>query len=410
MERCGLLASYSDEAGRLTRPYGGAAMRAAGEAVAGWMRQAGMEVRRDGVGNLIGRYGAADPAARTLLLGSHLDSVRDAGRYDGPLGILVALACVERLNEDGERFPFAVEVVAFADEEGLRFHTAYLGSQVMAGTFDPAQLELRDADGTTLAEAISAFGGDPLSLAAERRDPAEVIGYVEVHIEQGPVLEQHGLAVGVVSGIAGQSRIAVELEGAAGHAGTVPMESRRDALCGAAELVLVAEALARSEAGLVATVGQIGIEPQVSNVIPGRSSLTLDVRHTDDAARERACRVLHAGAGDICSGRGLSLGWQPMHESRSVPSARWLSQLLARAIEARGLEPHWLPSGAGHDAVAMAALTDVAMLFVRCRDGISHHPAESVEPADVAVAIDVTSGLLSLVGEAEVAAAARGGP
>ena len=288
MERCAQLGAISEEPDRLTRRFATAAMAQANDLVGGWMAAAGMAVRRDQIGNLIGRYEADRPGAKALLLGSHLDTVRDAGCYDGPLGVLVALACVEQLAAAGTRLPFAIELVAFADEEGLRYQSTYLGSAALAGTFDPASLDLADADGVSMAAAIRGFGGDPENIAAAARAGADLLGYCEVHIEQGPVLERLELPVGVVEAIAGQSRVSLELAGMAGHAGTVPMSGRQDALCAAAAVVLAVEAAARSSPGLVATVGQIQVEPGASNVIPGRASLSLDVRHQDDERRRLA--------------------------------------------------------------------------------------------------------------------------
>jgi allantoate deiminase len=399
MQRCDALAAFSEEAGGITRRFATAAQREACDAIAGWMRAAGMAVRHDNVGNVIGRYGANRADAPTLLLGSHLDSVRDAGRYDGPLGVLVALAAVERLHNAGRRLPYAVEVLGFADEEGVRYHTAYLGSKVVAGTFDHAYLALADADGITMAEAIRVAGGDPEQLAAVRYSAGDLLGYVEVHIEQGPVLEAKDLPVGVVTAIAGQRRFAVEFAGVAGHAGTVPMEMRRDALAAAAELVLAAETLARATPGLVATVGQIAALPGASNVIPGHATLSLDVRHQDDEEREAAIRALQARAARIAADRHVTLSWQPIQEHGSTSCDPTLTGMLARAVEARELPVLRLPSGAGHDGVAMSDLTRIAMLFVRCKGGVSHNPAESVELADVAVAIDVLGRFLDLLAE-----------
>jgi allantoate deiminase len=396
MQRCDALASFSEEPDRLTRRFGTAALRDANAAVAEWMRAAGMTARQDALGNLIGRYEAEQTGAKTLLLGSHLDSVIDAGKYDGPLGVLVALACVQRLHDQGRRLPFAIELFGFADEEGVRYHTTYLGSQLVAGTLAPATLELADADGITVADAIRAFGGDPGRLAEARRSGDDLLGYCEVHIEQGPVLEARDLPVGVVSAIAGQSRIAVVLTGVAGHAGTVPMDLRRDALCAAAELVLAAEALARDTPGLVATVGQIDARPGASNVIPGRVTLSLDVRHQDDARRERALAELGQRAERIAGERGIALDWRIMQESRALACDPALTERLAGAIEALGYPLLALPSGAGHDGVAIAALTPIAMLFVRCKGGVSHNPAESVDVADVGVAIEVLGRFLEL--------------
>ncbi|HEX5500962.1 MAG TPA: hydantoinase/carbamoylase family amidase, partial [Thermomicrobiales bacterium] len=257
MARCDALAACSEQSDGITRPYGTPALRTAQDLVAGWMADAGMTTRHDAIGNLIGRYGGSGSDAPTLLFGSHLDSVADAGRYDGPLGVLTALAAVELLHAAGRRLPCAIEILAFADEEGLRFHTAYLGSRAWAGAFDAALFARADENGVTLAEAARQFGGDPDALTRGTGPGARLLGYVEAHIEQGPTLEALGLPVGVVSAIAGQSRVAVTFMGMAGHAGTVAMPLRRDALPAAAEFILAVEALARETDGLVATVGQI---------------------------------------------------------------------------------------------------------------------------------------------------------
>jgi allantoate deiminase len=397
MQRCEALGRVSEEPGRLTRTFASEAMREANELVEGWMRAAGMEVRRDAIGNLIARYEGRD--TETFVLGSHLDTVRDAGKYDGPLGVLVALACVERLRARGERLPFAVEVVAFADEEGLRYGTTYLGSSVYAGAFDPVLLDRADAGGVTMAEAVRSSGGDPSVLAGSGRANEDLLGYCEVHIEQGPVLEERDLPVGVVAAITGQSRVNLDFLGEAGHAGTVPMQARRDALCAAAQFVLAAEELARREPGTVATVGEISAQPGASNVIPGEVSLSLDVRHQDDATRSRVVGDLRERAARTARSRGLEHRWRVLHESRAVPTAPELGALLARAIEEVGPSPLRLQSGAGHDAAQLAALAPVAMLFVRCLGGVSHNPAESVTVEDVGVAIEVMDRFLKLLAE-----------
>jgi allantoate deiminase len=399
MERCDLLANISEEPGLLVRPYGSQAMQEANDIVSGWMRMAGMTVRRDGIGNLIGRYeGAGD---KTLILGSHLDTVRDAGKYDGPLGVMVALACVQQLHNRGERLPFSVEVVGFADEEGLRFGTTFLGSSVYAGAFDRKRLSLEDKNGVTLAQAVRSFGGNPDALENGGRGDGDLLGYCEVHIEQGPVLEQKDLPVGVVTAINGQSRVRIGFVGKAGHAGTVPMEGRRDALCAAAEFVLEIESAAKADPGAVATVGEISALPGAVNVIPAEAKHSLDLRHPDDAARERLRNRLERRAKEIADSRGCGHRWQIRQETPAVPADPELSALLGRAVEDSGLPVHRLPSGAGHDAAQMAALTNVAMLFVRCKEGISHNPAESVKREDVGAAIEVMSRFLTLLAEGE---------
>jgi allantoate deiminase len=395
MERCDILATCSEERDQLTRPFASGAMQRAHEHVTKWMTEAGMSVRRDNTGNLRGSYEGTGDA--TLLLGSHLDSVRNAGKYDGPLGVMVAIAAVQRLHDKKTRLPFAVEIVAFADEEGLRFGSTYLGSRALAGTFEPADLDRADASGITMADAIRSFGGDPARIGDDRWRDGKLLGYCEVHIEQGPQLEVRGLPVGVVSAIAGQNRYALTFAGVAGHAGTVPMEQRRDALAAAAEFVIAVESDARGRPGLVATVGQLEVQPGAVNVIPGQVDLSLDVRHADDATRAGAAEQILERANAIASRRKLDVAAELMSENVSVPCAPRLVTLLSQAVKALGHEVVQLPSGAGHDGVAMSAITDIAMLFVRCKGGVSHNPAESVTGDDVGVAIDVLGKFLQLV-------------
>ena len=389
MERADLMARCSDEPGQITRLFGTPAHASAIVTVSGWMKAAGMTVRRDAIGNLIGRYDDGDHDTPVLLLGSHLDTVHDAGRYDGVLGVLVAIAVVEGMHAAGRRPRRPLEVVAFADEEGARFGTAFLGSSVLAGRFDRADLSRVDADGVSLEEAIREFKGDAAGLGAAARGPESVASYAEVHIEQGPLLEERGLPLGIVSAISGQTRVALRFTGVAGHAGTVPMELRHDALGAAAELVLAAEALARETAGLVATVGRLTVAPGAPNVIPGAAELTLDVRHPDDGERTNALARIRESAERTAAARGVELSWEELHDQGAVRCDARLTDLMTRAARAAaGTEPLNLPSGAGHDAAVMAAIAPVTMLFVRCAGGISHHPGESVAEADVALAVD----------------------
>lgn len=401
MERCGILATCSEESGCLTRPSLTNAMRHADELVAQWMQAAGLSVQQDIVGNLFGRYEANRPEAKTLLLGSHLDSVRNAGKYDGPLGVLVALACVERLQQRLERLPFAIEIPAFTGEEGLRFYCAYLGSKVATGTLDLQALYLTDSNAVSVEQAIRTYNSelDSISLPAPRWQSTDLLGYYEVHIEQGPVLETRDLPVGVVSAIAGQSRIVLNFIGEAGHAGTVPMLLRRDALCAASEFILAVEHLARDTPDLVATVGQINAQPGAANVIPGQVRLSLDVRHQDNTTRVRACQLLHVQAEQICARRQVTLNWQLVQEHPGIACNSFLAQQFAQAVEQQGYPVLSLSSGAGHDAVIMSTLTDVAMLFVRCKGGISHNPAESVTIEDVQAAIETLEGALRLLSQ-----------
>jgi allantoate deiminase len=368
MRRADELGAISDEAGRLTRTFHSPAMQRANALVGSWMGEAGLEVREDAAFNLIGRWPCADAGAKTLLLGSHLDTVRDAGKYDGPLGVLAALAVAAQLRAEGVTLPFHLEVIGFSDEEGVRYHTTYLGSRALAGTLTARDLATIEEKGIERA----------------RRPRGEIFAYAEVHIEQGPVLEAEKLAVGVVTGIAGQTRARVEFTGEADHAGTTPMKLRRDALCAAAEFILAVE-----RCGITATVGQIAVHPGASNVIPGQVTLSLDARDLSDATRRKDVAALRRAAAAIGKRRGIKVRWTPVQESAAVSCAPGLSRAMRAAVAAHQPRVLALPSGAGHDAVALSKICPVAMLFVRCKRGISHNPAESVRTADVAVALAV---------------------
>jgi allantoate deiminase len=387
LARADELAAISEEPDRLTRRFATDALRRAGDLVADWMASAGMEVRRDEAGNVVGRYGGTAGDRPPLLLGSHIDTVPDAGRYDGALGVLVAIAAVERLAAGDERLAVPLEVAAFADEEGARFGVAYLGSAAYAGLFERGWLELVDESGTTAGDALRTLGHEPSALLRASR-PA-LAGYLEVHIEQGPVLEREALPVGVVTAVAGRTRGSVALHGRAGHAGTLPMRWRHDALTAAAEAVLAVEEVGRQVDGLVATVGTLSVRPGAANVVPGDATFSLDVRHADDRVRERALAELREAVEQIASPRGVALEWEVLQETPAVAMASRLRERLADAIEAEGHRAVSLVSGAGHDAVVLARLCDAAMLFVRCAGGISHDPRESVCEEDVGVALDV---------------------
>ncbi|WCB94613.1 N-carbamoyl-L-amino acid hydrolase [Baekduia alba] len=389
VERCCALAGVSEEPGRLTRRYATPAMTRANALVGSWMREAGMTARLDAAGNLVGRRPGLDPDAGTLLLGSHLDTVRDAGAFDGPLGVVLSIALVQRLREEGVALPFAIDVLGFADEEGLRFGTAYLGSRAVAGTFDPALFDVVDDDGVSVRQALLGFGGDPAGIGTASRRADAVLGYVEVHMEQGPVLEDRGAPVGVVTGIAGATRVEVRFAGQAGHAGTIPMTLRRDAAPAVAEIVLACEELARATEGLLATVGRMDVRPGAPNVVAGTGIAFLDVRHADDRVRAEAVASLRQTAEQIAAARRLELTWDVRLDNPAVAVDDRLTARLVDAAAGRGLAEVRLASGAGHDGVALAALCPIAMLFVRCADGLSHHPAESVSAEDAAVALDV---------------------
>ena len=389
LERIETLARFSELEGGLTRVAFSAEHRAAADAVRAWMAEAGMDARLDAIGNVVGRYEGEKPDSPCLMFGSHLDSVRDGGKYDGPLGVLGPLACVETLSRAGRRLPFAVEVVGFADEEGVRFQTALLGSRAIAGIFEAQVLEIVDAEGITVAQAMRDFGLDPADIPSAARRPEELHAYVEFHIEQGPVLEDEGLPAGVVTAISGQTRMTAEITGTAGHAGTVPMNLRRDALTAAAECVVAVERICGGAPGLVGTVGQLSVSPGASNVIAGGARFSLDVRSPEDAERRRVVAAVRKEIAEIAARRGLELAVATTFDVDSCACAPWLMDQLGAAIEAEALAFRRLPSGAGHDGMAMIALTAIAMLFLRCEGGISHNPAEAVSASDVATGLRI---------------------
>ena len=377
------LAAISQEPGRLTRIFLTREHRVAAERILGWMREAGMRAHLDAIGNVCGRYEGEVAGAPCLMLGSHYDSVRDAGRWDGPLGVITAISCVADLKRRGKRLPFAIEVVGFADEEGVRFASTLLGSRAVAGTFDETVLGVRDAEGVSMRDALKDFGLDPDRIGTAARLRRDLLAYLELHIEQGPVLERENLPVGVVTAIAGATRLAARLTGMAGHAGTVPMALRRDALAGASECIGAIEAFCRADAGgLVGTVGTIHASPGATNVIPGEVSFTIDIRAPTDAHRKRAVADIVRQLETIAKRRDLTLRLDVTHENRTAPCAPWLKAQIAEAISAEGFRVFELPSGAGHDGMAMIDIADIGMIFVRCRGGISHHPDEHVDPAD----------------------------
>jgi allantoate deiminase len=383
VSRIDQLGKISETPENLTRIFLSPEHRTAADLLMSWMREAGMAARLDAIGNVCGRYEGERPGLPCLMLGSHYDTVRDAGKWDGPLGVITAIACVAELNRRGVRLPFAVEVIGFADEEGVRFASTLLGSRAVAGTFDEGVLNARDRDGMSMREAMRQFGLDPDHVGAAARTRRELLAYVELHIEQGPVLEQQNLPVGVVTAISGATRLAANLTGMAGQAGTVPMALRRDALAGAAECIVAVEEFCRADdAGLVGTVGAISAMPGATNVIPGHVSFTLDVRAPTDRHRKLAVADIVRRIETIATRRELALQIDVTHENRTVPCAPWLKAQMAEAVAAEGYGAFELPSGAGHDGMAMIDIADVAMLFVRCRGGISHNPAEHVEPAD----------------------------
>ncbi len=397
-ERLGELAAISDEPGRLTRLYLGPGHRQAADLVSKWMREAGMTARLDAAGSVVGRYRGRDGGAQTLMLGSHIDTVRDAGRFDGPLGVVTAIEVVKAAAKAGKRFPFAIEVIAFGDEEGVRFASTLGGAKALAGRFDPNALDEIGDDGLSRRQALKNFGCDPSRLSEEAMSPDRALGYVEVHIEQGPVLEQEGLPVGVVTAIDGVTRAAVEVDGVAGHAGTVPMTMRHDALAAAAEMLLAVEARATTRSNLVATVGKMDVPGSAANTIPGRARFTLDIRSPSDQERISAVSNVKASIAAIAQRRGVASRFLVGHEAAAALCDGALSDHLAQAVGSFGITPRRLPSGAGHDAMAFDGVIPFAMLFVRCRGGVSHNPTEFASPADIDIAARVLGAFLDRIG------------
>ena len=376
------LAHFTD-GGRLTRLYLTPPHRQAADRVAAWMREAGMRARLDATGSVVGRYEGATPDAPALLLGSHIDTVRDAGRFDGNLGVVVALALVQKLHREGRRLPFALEVLAFGDEEGVRFASTLGGSRAIAGRFDPAMLEEKDSGGVTRRQALKEFGCDPERIASEARAPSDVLGYVELHIEQGPVLEAENLPVGVVTAINGATRGTVTVTGVAGHAGTVPMALRRDAIAAAAEMILAVEARARAERDLVGTVGRLILQSPATNTIAGQAAFSIDVRAPSDSQREAAVGDIETAIRAIAKRRGVEAEVSFTYRAPAAACDAALTDALAAAVARQGFRVLRLPSGAGHDAMALSGVLPFAMLFVRCKGGVSHNPAEYASPEDI---------------------------
>ena len=388
MARADELAAISETAEGLTRVYLSPQHLQANQQVARWMTQAGMTVWQDSVGNICGRYEGEQEGAPAILLGSHLDTVRNAGRYDGMLGVLTAIDVVENLHQQGRRLAKAIEIVGFCDEEGTRFGITLLGSRGLTGTWPESWLTQTDAQGISVAQAMVQVGLDPARVSLAARPTADIAGYLELHIEQGPCLEQAGLALGVVEAINGARRLNCRFTGEAGHAGTVPMSQRRDALAAAAEWMVLIETTTRQHGGnLVATVGTLRCSPGAVNVIPGEVALTLDIRGPQDGPLDALLTTLLDAAQAIAARRHLRFAAEAFYHIAATACDRRLQAVLTQAVnevQGRSLS---LPSGAGHDAIAIAERWPVGMLFVRCKGGVSHHPAESVTRQDVALAI-----------------------
>lgn len=398
MARCDALAEISEEEDSLTRVYLSPEHLRANACVAEWMQAAGMRTWQDAVGNICGRYEAAEPGAAALLLGSHLDTVRNAGRYDGMLGVLSAIETVQWLHDRRQRLPLAVEIVGFADEEGTRFGITLLGSRGLTGSWPESWITHPDGNGITVAAAMQDAGLDAAQVSLAARHVSEIAAYLELHIEQGPCLEEADLALGVVTAINGARRLNCHFSGEAGHAGTVPMLLRKDALAAAAEWMLFIEQA--TQAPLVATTGTLSCQPGAVNVIPGEVQLSLDIRGPQDEPLERHLSQLLTQAQAIALRRGVSFSASEYYRIAATPCDKRLQQALGAAVETVQGCTLALPSGAGHDAIAMAERWPVGMLFVRNHRGISHHPAESVKIDDVALGVQAYLQALTALAQA----------
>ncbi len=391
------LAAWSETQDGLTCTFLSPAHRTVASEIAALMAAAGLDVAIDAAANVVGRCKSRNPLAKAVIVASHYDTVRDAGKYDGRLGILVGLVVAEHLAQKKISLPFDLELIAFSEEEGVRFSTSYIGSSAVAGRFDPTLLERRDSENISLAEALRAAGHDAKAITSLARRRDELAGYLEVHIEQGPVLLTEKLPVGVVTEIAGNSRYLVTVEGEAGHAGTVPMALRHDAAAAAAEIILMVERYCK-QPGLLGTVGRLTVPNGAINLIPGRCELSLDIRSGKDASRKAAIGDILANIARIAAARGVKATTTEVLDEAAVPCSTRLQEAFAASIARAGLAVRRLPSGAGHDAIMFSGITDIGMLFVRCGNGgVSHSPRETVtvDDADIAarILLDVLVGL-----------------
>ncbi len=395
VQRINKLAAFSEDKHCLTRTYGSKAFIEARNKVEAWMKEAGLQTRIDNIGNVRGKLQSQYKDAKTFVIGSHIDSVINAGWYDGPLGVLTGIDLLEQLISSKVKIPFHIELIAFCDEEGCRFHTTYLGSKVVAGLFEEPLLETKDENGISLKDVIEEMGGNIARLEEDGIALDDWAGYFEIHIEQGPVLFNKNIPVAIVTAIAGQCRIGVIFRGEAGHAGTVPMDMRKDALACAAEFILATESYAgKNKKNIVATIGKLHILNSAGNVIPGEVICSLDIRSANDAILNSSCDEIKNIAGDICKTRNVDLEWNLIQKSKPVICNIEMNNLLVQAITASNVEKIELISGAGHDAVPISAVAPVAMLFVRCFKGISHNPLENVELKDIAAAIKVSDNFI----------------
>lgn len=394
-ERIQILGTFSDDATCLCRTYGTPAFQQAAHQLQTWMQEAGLKTRRDNIGNIRGVLSSENPNAKTFVIGSHFDTVMNAGKFDGPLGILMGIDLVEQINQKKIALPFHLEIIGFCEEEGVRFHAAYMGSKVLTGLFEPSLFSRKDEQGFTLVEIMKSIECDSSKIIEDKILAENWLGYLEFHIEQGPVLYEKKVPVGIVSAIAGQKRIEIKFSGKSGHAGTVPMNMRSDALCAAAHFITEVEEYASPERrNMVATVGKINIPNGASNVIPGKAICTLDIRSADANRLSKAYEALYKRCEDICRKRNVYFEWTLVQETEPVSCDNKLKDLLANAVKRKNIEVMQMVSGAGHDAVEISKVAPVAMLFVRCFKGVSHDPLENVENKDIAAAIEIGDNFL----------------
>lgn len=395
-QRCDALALHSQSYTGMDRRYLTSEHAMANMQLVNWMEQSGMHTWLDAAGNQWGRYPAKDEDAPTLIMGSHIDTVPNGGKYDGILGVVLPVTLIEMLHADRIRLPFHLDIVAFGDEEGTRFNSTLLGSRAVAGNWQNEWFELTDAEGISLETALQRFGGAPQQIESASRKGNNLLGFIETHIEQGPVLEAENLPVGIVSGISGANRYTLKLKGQAGHAGTVPMNMRNDALVAAAEMITAIEEVA-IETGVVATVGKLINLPNAVNVIPGEVQFSIDVRSELDARRDTAVEILRQVLNKIANRRKVEMEWRMTHTANAVECDPRFQYLLSEAIGRSQYRRLTLPSGAGHDAMAMANICSVGMLFIRCERGISHHPAEAVTVEDIEAGLKVLNQFIDLL-------------
>jgi hydantoinase/carbamoylase family amidase len=395
LDRINELASISDDKNCIARTYGTPAFIEGRNRLQQWMEEAGLQTSIDTIGNLRARVLSKNASAKTFVIASHIDTVINAGRFDGPLGVLIGLDLLDSIVRSKTELPFHVELIAFCDEEGCRFHTTYLGSKAVAGSFDEVALKKKDDAGVSLEELIRQQGGNVNKLSKDAIAREDWLGYFEIHIEQGPVLYEKNIPVGIVTAIAGQRRAEIIFKGEAGHAGTVPMNMRKDALACAALFVLTAEAYSKDiSTNLVATVGKLNIVNAASNVVPGEVNCSLDIRHADEAVLSSSYDEIKQLTESICRKRNIEMTWNLVQQGKPVTCDINTNKLLAQSIAESGYEVVEMVSGAGHDAVPVSEVSPVSMLFVRCYKGISHNPAENVELTDIAAAIKVSDNFI----------------